>query len=467
MICATIHGPTLFDAKRQLNYASDYADRAELRMDLWANHRKEEVEKLIHEHPDIPLIFSLKPHPKMTELKRLEEIEKLASLRPGYFEIEHEVPDDIRRSLMRKFSHIQWITTKHFSRWSEEEITAVYEQHVREYPQTYLKVTVDVTDSLEALKLCRWLREKHDEHLLGYATGLQGQISYLLSPIAGNSWTYASADPKHIPKGMFAAETLRYTYRIKKSRPLEAFLLQFTSPVQSDCHYLSHNSVLEQIHEPVIFAGIETKHLEEVWKELKELPFRGAGVGKPYQEEMMLLLDYTDPIALKIGGVNAVVVEGDISYGFNNEGFAVLDTIEKQSPVKGKTLGILGADLTARAIALEGTKRGAKVTVYSPDSKDAKKIAYEIGCGDALWGKWGSNDVWINTLKEEPLPQEVDKIAFKKGQIIADVRLSLEETPLLARARQAGATPLGEDAILVQEGSGQFCLWFRNILAIS
>ena len=378
-----------------------------------------------------------------------------------------DVPDDIRRSLMRKFSHIQWITTKHFSSWSEEAVTAAYEQHLRDYPQTYFKVTVDVTDPLEALLLCQWTKAQQDERLLGFATGGAGQISYLLSPIVGNPWTYGSSDPKHTPKGMLTAEALRYTYRIKKSRPLEAFILQFSSPIHQDCHYLSHNSVLEQIQEPVLFAGIETKHLQKVWQLLKELPFRGASVGKPYQEEMMLFLDYTDPIALKIGGVNSVSVEGDVSYGFNNEGVAIFDAIENQALVTGKSVGILGADLTARAAALEGGIRGAKVTVYSSDPRDAKKIAYEIGCAEGSWGKWGAHDLWINTLVEDPLPEVINALRFKKGQIVVDLRLSLKETSFLERARAEGATSLGEDAVLVQEGSGQFCLWFRNKLAIS
>lgn len=465
MICATVHGPTLFDAKRQLNYASDYADMAELRMDLWANHRKEEVEKIVKEHPDIPLIFALKPHAKMTELKRLEEIEKLALLKPGYFEIEQEVPEEMQRSLMRKFPYIQWIITKHFPQWSEEAVTTYYEQHQREYPQTYLKITVAVTDALDALKLCRWVNSQRDEHLIGIAVGAQGQISHLLSPVIGNPWTYGSSDPKHTVQGFIPAETLRYTYRIKKNRTLTSFIVQLSSPISQDYHYLSHNAVLEHIQEPVLFVGMETKHLEEAWKELKQLPLSGAGVGRPYQEQLMPLLDYTDPIALKIGGVNTVSLENELSYGFNNEGFAVLDAVEKLKPVKGTSIGVLGADSSARAIAYEAQRREGLVTVYSQDSGAAKKIAYELGCREAPWGKWGDHTCWVNTVADATASSEIVKIPLKKGQIVVDLTISPQETPLLEKARAAEATPLGADVVLVQEGSNQFCLWFKERVA--
>lgn len=470
MICATIHGPTLFDAKRQLNYASDYADMAEFRMDLWANHRKEDVEKLVKEHPDIPMIFVLRPHPKISELKRLEEIEKLAQLYPKYFEIEQEVPEEIQRSLVRKFTRTQWIVAKNMLTWSQEAITTLYERHKRELPHILLKVTVKVKSSLEALQLCLWVYQQKDEHLIGVAEGIKGQISQLLSPVIGNPWTYAGSDPKHEIPGVLLAETLRQTYRIKKSRELSQFLVHFgnlfdsppQTPSAENYSYLSHNTVLEELNEPAVFVGLETDHLEESWRLLKELPMRGASVGRPYQEELMTYLDYTDPTALKVGAVNTIVVEEEFSYGFNNLGFSVLDAIEQQGQVSGKSIGILGAESTARAVAFETLQRGGKVTVYSRNSGDAKRIAYELGCSESPWEKWGEHTIWINTVTEGVQPPEILKIPLKKGQIVLDLAISPIETPFLEKARASGAIGIAGSVVFVQETSGQFCLWFKD-----
>lgn len=317
MICATIHGPSLFDATRQLNYASNFADMAEFRIDLWGSHHLEEVEKLAQEHVDLPLIFTLKPYGKTTELKRVEEIEKLAHLHPTYFEIEESLPKDIQRSLALQFPDTRWILSKEFTNWSEEELTTAYEQMRREFPDHYLKFTVTTKDTLTVLQLSSWRVRQKDPHLILQGIGEGGSLSQLLSPVLQNPWIYAGVDEKKSSTEMLTAKTLREAYRMKKQREFDTFLAHLSPEGVGHPPVVAYNQLLEKEGLPVIYVRIETGHLEKAWKEILRLPIKGATFAAPYDGQILPFLDYIDPLALKGGVVDTVVIEGGLSYGFS------------------------------------------------------------------------------------------------------------------------------------------------------
>lgn len=317
MISATIHGPSLFDATRQLNYASNYADMAEFRIDLWGSHRLEEVEKLAREHVDLPLIFALKPYGKTTELKRIEEIEKLAQLYPAYFEIEESLPRDIQRSLTQQFPDTRWLLSKEFTEWTVETLNIAYEELRRDFPDHYLKFTVLAKEALSAIKLSVWKLGLKDPNLILHGTGDYGSLLQILSPVLQNPWTYAGVDEKKSATGCLTAKTLREAYRIKKQREFDSFLAHLSPEGVGHPPCVANNKLLEKEGLPVLYVGVETGQMEQVWREMLKLPLKGATLGVPYDRQILPFLDYVDPLALKAGAVDTVVLEGGLSYGFS------------------------------------------------------------------------------------------------------------------------------------------------------
>ncbi len=455
-ICAIITGPTLFDARRQMNYASDYADMVEFRMDLWVSHRLDEVEKLSQEHPDLPVIFTLRAKADESELKRLTEIEKLATLRPAYFDIEGEVPLEIRRNIITKFNKTQWVTSLHLSGVPLEEVISMYEQHKRDFPGSYMKIALEAKTPLEAIRFCNWVYSVKDPHFVGIASGPYGQISRILSPVLGNPWIYASTENKPHPLGLISAQTLREIYRLKRTRSITSFYALIGNPVEQSPSYITHNRVLEELGESSVYIRLATDHLEEYWNELKKLPIKGASITMPYKEEIMSYLDYIDPQALKMGAVNTVLFEDERTYGFNTDGFGALNAIEAVKKVSGLSVGILGAGGAARAAIFESLERGAEVFVYNRTTRKGKKVVHELGCKEGVWEKWGDHAFWINAIPETP------PITFKKDQVVLDMRIDKQDTPLLIKAREVGAIPVSGTEMFIQQACGQFFIWLKK-----
>ena len=92
-----------------------------------------------------------------------------------------------------------------------------------------------------------------------------------------------------------------------------------------------------------------------------------------------------------------------------------LDVLEKRMLVLGKTIVILGAGGSAKAVAYEAKKRGAEVTLCSRRFGNLDQIPIY--------------DVLINTI-----PVEVDHDPIP-GSVVYDINFNRKNSPLMERAK--------------------------------
>ena len=77
----------------------------------------------------------------------------------------------------------------------------------------------------------------------------------------------------------------------------------------------------------------------------------------PLKEAVLPYVDVLDPEAKAIGAVNTLTFNDGKIYGANTDGNAAVDVLGK---VKNKTIVLLGAGGSARAIGYIAHKRGGK-----------------------------------------------------------------------------------------------------------
>lgn len=203
--------------------------------------------------------------------------------------------------------------------------------------------------------------------------------------------------------------------------------------------------------------------------------FAGAAIGAPHKLHVMPLIDSVSDTAKIIGAVNTVVVERSGSkthlLGTNTdfEGF-VGAVAENGVDIKGKTIGIVGAEGAARATIFGAQREGAeRIKVFSrreePRRLLEKQFGVEIGDSRTELGELANFDIIVNAtdigMKGEAPVIPVDNI--QRGQVVVEWDYSgdLDQTRLEeeAASEKVGATVVRARLILLHQMKTQFQLF--------
>src|SRR6516165_4816157 len=117
-----------------------------------------------------------------------------------------------------------------------------------------------------------------------------------------------------------------------------------------------HNFWLRQygIEGRYVLLPLQADQLEAGLRGLAVLGFSGCNVTMPHKQAVMPFLDHIDPLAKRIGAVNAIAVgEGGKLSGFNFDGIGFVQSVYDASPGWRPDTGpvvLLGAGGAARAI---------------------------------------------------------------------------------------------------------------------
>jgi 3-dehydroquinate dehydratase/shikimate dehydrogenase len=185
----------------------------------------------------------------------------------------------------------------------------------------------------------------------------------------------------------------------------------------------------------------------------------------PLKEDIIPLLERTDPLSAKIGAVNTVLRAQDGKfYGFNTDVAGIIGPLERRLSLKGAKVLVLGAGGAARAAVFGCRDKGAEVWILNRTPETAQKLARQAGAKtikrEAV-AKTGF-DVIINAT---PIGMAGQKGAALLGpedltaRIVFDLVYNPIETPLLKMARQKGLTAISGVEMFVQQGARQFEIW--------
>jgi len=145
----------------------------------------------------------------------------------------------------------------------------------------------------------------------------------------------------------------------------------------------------------------------------KELGLTGMNVTAPFKKDIMEYLDDVDEAAVKIGGVNTVVKDGDRLKGYNTDYTGVTESLKRRGiSLKDKRCVVLGAGGAGRAAVYGLVNEKANVTLVNRTYSKALETAENLGCRSGkienLQALLDETDILVSTLSADidMIPEE-------------------------------------------------------------
>ena len=194
----------------------------------------------------------------------------------------------------------------------------------------------------------------------------------------------------------------------------------------------------------------------------------GFNVTIPYKRAVIPYLDVLDPVARRVGAVNAVVREPDGSWrGSNTDvaGFALtLDGLDlgDVTAARGAPALILGTGGASDAVR-EVLRQRSMPHVLVSRSPGGGQLGY-----DALPGlDWAPPRLLVNTTPVGTWPDteaapEVPLARLGSRHVVVDLIYNPPETALLRAAREAGAQTASGLTMLHGQAEAAWALWSRS-----
>jgi 3-dehydroquinate dehydratase/shikimate dehydrogenase len=323
-----------------------------------------------------------------------------------------------------------------------------------------------LSDNLTLMRFLEKMDDRTNSSTVGLCMGEAGIISRVLGLRAGSAFTFAAATTgEETAPGQIAARTLIETYRIDQVDAATKVYGVAGNPIHSSLSPLMMNTAFRRETVNAVYLALQTNKADDLYKLAKEIPIQGLSITMPLKQDIMPLLERTDPLSAKIGAVNTVLRAQDGKfYGFNTDVAGIIGPLERRLSLKGAKVLVLGAGGAARAAVFGCRDKGAEVWILNRTTETAQKLARQAGAKtikrDAV-AKTGF-DVIINAT---PIGMAGQKGAPMLGpedlnaRIVFDLVYNPIDTPLLRMARQKGLTAISGVEMFVQQGARQFEIW--------
>ena len=249
-------------------------------------------------------------------------------------------------------------------------------------------------------------------------------------------------------------------------------------PIEHSMSPLMHNAAIRELKLDYIYLAfnIHPTNLNLAVKGFRTFDIKGINVTLPFKQKIMKYLDDIDPIAQKIGAVNAIKNNDGNLIGRNTDAEGVMKTfLDAGYSISGKNILLLGAGGTARAIAYIMAKEANKIVIANRTEKRAKKLANELkkyfntiiegknNSASVLKEESKKTDILINTTPVGMYPNvqlsPIHAEFLHEDLIVYDVVYNPLETKLIKDAAEKGCKTIGGLDMLVNQGALAFEWW--------
>jgi shikimate dehydrogenase len=241
---------------------------------------------------------------------------------------------------------------------------------------------------------------------------------------------------------------------------------------------IMHNAAIRDLNLNYIYLAfnIHPTKLNLAVNGFKVFNIKGINVTIPFKEKIMEFLDEIDPIALRIGAVNAIKNDDGYLTGRNTDAEGGIKALLNAGySISGKRVLILGAGGAARALTYAIANDVSKIVIANRTKEKGLKIAHDIRMhyGLNIQGKDFNRkvlreeskkaDILINTTPIGMYPDTnkspIAKELLHEELLVYDIVYNPLETKLMKDAAEIGCKILGGLDMLVNQGVLAFEWW--------
>lgn len=238
------------------------------------------------------------------------------------------------------------------------------------------------------------------------------------------------------------------------------------NPVAHSLSPIMHNSGFAALGLNKVYVPFAATDAAKALAGCRALNVRGLSVTIPHKETVLAHIDSIDPVAEKIGAVNTLLFqENRTIHGLNTDWTGANRALEDELDLKGKTVLLLGAGGSARAIGFGLQEAGARVILASRTAGRLQNLARALGCDRVHLGEIETvqADALVNATSVGMKPLEAATLVpaeiLGNFPVVMDIVYSPLETRLLREAKTAGCRVINGLAMLLYQGVAQFEAW--------
>lgn len=377
------------------------------------------------------------------EAERAYVLERALAAQPGWLDVEASTDRRLRDPLCDKAAgHTRIVLSFHGTDPQAAEALSSERADV-------LKVAVPVADAAE-LAAVRRVLAKDPRPTVRIGMGDAGLLSRVMPHRFGSPWTYVAADSGNT--------TAPGQVTVRRAHDLRAHLAPSLTPlgviggpqVLRSNGQRAYNALFAAEGLPFHYLPVVSAR-PDVLGLLEDLGFAGVAVTMPAKILLMSHVHETDPAAKTAGALNTIRFREGRRQGLNTD-LPALASLLPKGP--GRSL-VLGAGGAARAAVCALRSLGWDVAVANRTFANARSLE-PLGARCVRVEEIASEpfEVLVNATpvgsdgSSDPLPPGLPLA----GRTVLDVVMSAAPTPLIARARAAGAkaTITGTDMWVAQ-----------------
>lgn len=222
---------------------------------------------------------------------------------------------------------------------------------------------------------------------------------------------------------------------------------------------------------------VRPERLEQALRALPALGFYGCNLTLPHKQAALSIVDRVDPLALRIGAMNTVIVGPDGSLeGRNTDVYGFRQSLRESAPdwrPAAAPAVVLGAGGAARAVVAALLEDGVgEIRVVNRTGARAERMAEDLAVPLRHMSihPWADRDaalqgagLLVNTtslgMTGEP-ELEIDLDRLPQSAVVVDIVYVPLETALLAAARRRGHRTVDGLGMLLHQGRPGFEAWF-------
>ena len=237
------------------------------------------------------------------------------------------------------------------------------------------------------------------------------------------------------------------------------------NPVQHSLSPAMHNAAFAHCRLNAVYVPFPVEDVEAAVRGFRAMGVRGVSVTIPHKQIVRRYLDEIDSVAAHIGAVNTLHIKDNHILGVNTDWLGANRALRDKMELEGKTILILGAGGSARALGFGFKEAGAQVMLASRTPVTGKALAETLGCP---WHnlqelKSLQADALVNAtsvgMGENTNVSLVPKDKLPDFPVVTDIVYSPIETRLLREAKEVGCQVVNGLAMLLYQGVAQFELW--------